>query len=40
MPGVKEHFKPLPYEEVRAAIGTVEASTSLPVTKLAFKLWC
>ena len=37
MPKVKEHFKPLPYPEVGAAIETVEASTSFAVTKLAFK---
>lgn len=31
MPRVKEHFKALPYEEVRAAIGTVDAAgPSLP----------
>ena len=37
MPKVKEPFKALPYEEVRAAIDTVDASTSFPGTKLAFK---
>ena len=37
MPRVKEHFRSLPYPEVGAAIGTVEASTSFPATKLAFK---
>ena len=37
MPKVRAHFRALPYPEVGAAIGAVEASTSFPATKLCFR---
>ena len=37
MPAVKEHFRALPYEEIRAALETIEASAASMSTKLAFR---
>ena len=37
MPDVKEHFRALPYQEVRAALATVEASPASLAVKLCFR---
>ena len=37
MPAVKEHFRALPYEEIRAALETIEASAASMSAKLAFR---
>ena len=37
MPAVKEHFRALPYQEVKVALETVEASQALLAAKLCFR---
>ena len=40
MPAVAKHFRAMPYGEVPAALGTVDASGASIAAKAAFRFWC